>query len=244
MVPADNQFTFKDFCVMQYEAKKDGTTGLPVSTAAGTPWVSISWYSAKGACQSAGAHLITPGEWTTIARNIEAQSSNDIDGAAGIQLATGHTDNSPANALASDGSDPYYGTGDSSGGAYTAGGAGSSQKRTHDLSNSNVIWDLAGNVWEWVDMQCDTTAWYNSGAWVDWTNANLTDWEKLVSGPSGSLIGTNGAGRYYGCSTTGNALLRGGDWGDTSDAGVFAANLNDAPSNVNGDFGFRCSYAP
>ena len=39
-------------------------------------------------------------------------------------------------------------------------------------------------------------------------------------------------------------MLRGGSWSDGANGGVFAANLNNAPSNVNTNIGFRCAYAP
>jgi hypothetical protein len=213
----------------------------------------------------------------TIARNIEATAINDIDSAAGIQLATGHSDNSPASALAavadpslasctltlalSDASNNscglrgpgtyagnstdfgYSGTGNGYSTAYSAGAANKSQMRTHVLSNGNIIWDIAGNVWEWADAQCDTTSWYNSGAWFEWNNANVTDWEKLVAGPSGSLTSSNGAGQYYGCSASGNALLRGACWYDSAFAGVFTTNLDGGPSPVYSEVGFRCAFS-
>jgi hypothetical protein len=230
------------------------------------------------ACKRVGGHLVNEGEWMTIARNIEATAINDIDSAAGIQLATGHSDNSPASALAAVAAPSlssctltlelwnasnnscalrgpgtyagnstdygYSGTGNGNGysTAYSAGGANKSQMRTHVLSNGNVIWDLAGNVWEWTDAQCDTTSWYSTG-WVEWNNANVTDWEKLVAGPSGSLTSSNGAGKYYGCSSSGNALLRGGDYGDGPGAGVFAALLNYGQWYVASNVGFRCAFS-
>jgi len=206
---------------MKYEAQINATTGRPDSTSSGSPWVNISWYSAKAACIDAGAHLITNGEWMTIARNIEATAINDLESTAGIQLATGHSDNAPASALsaaadpvissctltlplsdnanASTGSCalrgtlPYMGTGQSYTGTYSAGGSNDSQMRTHVLSNGNIIWDLASNVWEWADMQCDTTRWNSSGSWLEWSDGGLTDWEKKVAGPSGSLTSANGA---------------------------------------------------
>ena len=216
----------------------------------------------------------------TVARNIEATALNDIDAAAGLQLATGHSDNAPTNAIAattdpstaactltlpmSDAGNascafrtatantgPYYLTTDSfTSAGYSAGVAGKSQMRTHFLSNGNVVWDFAGNVYSWVDLTCTGGAgagngvWYNGAAWIDWTNANLTDWEKLVAGPAGSLTATNGAGQYYGCGTNGNGLIRGGRWLDGSIAGVFAADLSDAPSSSYPFIGFRCAYAP
>ena len=272
LVPNDGKFSRKDFCVMKYEAQIDATTGLPTSTSSGSPWASISWYSAKDACLRAGAHLINEGEWMTIARNIEATTINDLETTGGIQLATGHSDSVPNNALSaaadpvissctltlplSDaanastgtcalrGALPYTGTGQSYTGTYSAGVANDSQMRTHVLSNGNIIWDLAGNVWEWTDMQCDTTRWNSNAGWLEWTNAGLTDWEKLVAGPSGSLTSANGAGQYYGCTASADALLRGADWNDGAYAGVFAALLNSAPTLVSTHVGFRCALQP
>ncbi len=39
-----------------------------------------------------------------------------------------------------------------------------------------------------------------------------------------------------------SAMLRGGDWNNGANDGVFAANPNNAPSNVNTNIGFRCAY--
>ena len=41
-----------------------------------------------------------------------------------------------------------------------------------------------------------------------------------------------------------SAMLRGGDWNNGADAGVFAAYLSGAPSLVGTNVGFRCAYAP
>jgi len=102
---------------MKYEAKcsgsADGTacnvsTDPPVSQPANAPWRSnISQENARLACQRIGAgyHLISEAEWMTIADNIAATPINDIDSGAGLQLATGHTDNNPASALVA-GADP------------------------------------------------------------------------------------------------------------------------------------------
>lgn len=37
------------------------------------------------------------------------------------------------------------------------------------------------------------------------------------------------------------AFLRGGNWDNTSNAGVFTLNLNNAPTNTNSNIGFRCA---
>ena len=280
LVPADGVFTFRDFCVMKYHATLNGTTQKAESVAASVPWATITQPASAEKCKEVGTHLITNAEWMTIARNIEATAINDIDAAAGLQLATGHSDNAPANAIAattdpstaactltlpmSDAGNascafrtatantgPYYLTTDSyTSAGYSSGVAGKSQMRTHFLSNRNVIWDMAGNVWTWVDLTCTGGAgagngvWYNGAAWTDWTSGNLTDWEKLVAGPIGSLISVNGAGQYYGCTVNGNGLLRGGTWSYGTIDGVFAVDPSGAPSYSSAGIGFRCAYAP
>lgn len=178
----------------------------------------------------------------TIARNIEATASNDIDTAAGIQLATGHTDSSPNAALASDGSDAYYGTGNNSGESYVGGGTGKSQKRTHTLSNAQVIWDLAGNVWEWTDTRCDTTTRYAAGGWTEWSDGNLSDIEVKIAGPNGSLTSSNGVGRYFPCTGSGNPVWRGGYWLEGANGGIYTHDGNNAPSTISPALGFRCAY--
>lgn len=46
-----------------------------------------------------------------------------------------------------------------------------------------------------------------------------------------------GMGKRIACA----ASIRGGNWNNGSNAGVFALNLNNAPSNSNNNIGFRCA---
>ena len=46
------------------------------------------------------------------------------------------------------------------------------------------------------------------------------------------------------CSECAGAVLRGGNWNNDVNAGVFASNLNNAPSNTNTNIGFRCVFVP
>ena len=84
-----------DFCVMKYEAKKDGGV-MPRSVAAGFPWVKISPGSAIFACAQLGSgyELITNEMWQTIARNIETAQS-----APGVYLNWSNASVSGDNAL-------------------------------------------------------------------------------------------------------------------------------------------------
>ena len=90
--------TLPGFCVMKYEAK-DAGGGVAESKAADAPWTSVTQENARAYCQALGEgyHLVSEAEWMTIAENIAATPINDIDAVAGLQLATGHTDNDPAN---------------------------------------------------------------------------------------------------------------------------------------------------
>jgi len=93
-------------------------------------------------------------------------------------------------------------------------------------------------------MQCDTTRWNSSASWIEWDAVGLTDWEKKVAGPSGSLTSANGAGKYLGCTTSAFALRRGAAWSNGANAGVFAADLHNAPTTVGASVGFRCALQP
>ena len=79
----------------------------------------------------------------TIVRNLEQVSSNWSTGTVGSgYIYSGHNDGTPGGALeASIDTNGYAGTGQTSG----------SQRRTLTLTNGEVIWDLAGNVWQWTN---------------------------------------------------------------------------------------------
>ncbi|MEY2985794.1 MAG: hypothetical protein RJB24_23, partial [Candidatus Parcubacteria bacterium] len=113
-VPGNSLYQTKDFCVMKYEAKTGSGTVAATTQASGAPVVNISQTNAISACNAnntggaTGYGLINNREWMTIARNIEGQSSNWRNGVIGSTDASptngglyrGHSDNSPANALA------------------------------------------------------------------------------------------------------------------------------------------------
>jgi formylglycine-generating enzyme required for sulfatase activity len=250
---------------MKYEAKIQGISDgnqtysssyVPESRASGTPWVNISQTNAISECASLGGNyrLMTNAEWTSIARNIESVNSNWSEGSVGSgYLSRGFS----ASTTEAPGIDTYTNTapapytGDEylyNTGANQVGSVPISHvyKRTSMLSNGQAIWDIAGNVWEWTSSTCSQGSgdgyWYPS-TWIEWSDANLADYEKPFFGPSSNYTSSSGVGKYYGCNVTGNAVARGGYWNNGINSGVFSFNLNRSVSIEIPYIGFRCIRA-
>lgn len=258
-VPGNALLETSDFCVMKFEAKNDG--GTPVSQASGTPWVNINASGAQSECESINVPsytgqftLISNPEWMTIARNIEGTAANWSSGTYGDgYIPYGHADGSPNNALAvSDTNDPYNGTGNS---AAQAPGSGWEQKRTHVLSNGNLIWDLAANVQEFVDWDAGDSA-FTRGPSSGILGADVYDFSHLPSGTltlndAAPLDPVNDHSRFFGQWVgsdflNAGAAIRGSYYQDsrTGFAGVFSLNLEFRPTITSPAIGFRCVYRP
>ncbi|PIS15940.1 hypothetical protein COT62_01020, partial [Candidatus Roizmanbacteria bacterium CG09_land_8_20_14_0_10_41_9] len=115
------------------------------------------------------------------------------------------------------------------------------QVRTLTLSSGSVVWDLAGNVWEWTNniqsSAIDTTA-----GWVEWNHANVAVGARALYG-SNLYLSASGVGQVYGGALN-NGFLRSGSWDNTSTVGAFALFLYYATSSRSYGFGFRCSSDP
>lgn len=239
-VPSLSPYTTQDFCIAKYEMKN--VSGTPVSQASGTPWVSISRDTARSECQSLGSGyaLITNAQWQTVARHIETVGANWSGGSVGSgEINSGHSDNSPASALAADASDDNAcsGTGQS-----CSASTWNSQRRTHTLTNGEVVWDLAGNVYDWVndDYSSLGVSPAISGASQELSSLSATN-RALFSSSNGSWNSTQGLGRAYGGSSGG--VLRGGYWTGTV-AGLFGVDLSAPASSSYNLIGFRCVFVP
>ena len=258
-VPGNSSFLVNDFCMMKYEAKN--VSGTATSQAVLVPWRSINHTYASSRCSALGSgyHLIRDREWNVVANNVANVASNWQNGVVGSGcLYGGHTDNDPSGVLAaSTDDDPYSGTGNSAANSFscpftTGAGYGKEQRRTMSLSTGDAVWDLSGNVWEWTDGTIMSTA-CSSGTmpvpctgWVEYssvTNFMSASWSRL---PVSSWNQNNGVGRLYSdpgtASDGGNvhAFTRGGYCAGGAWAGSFALYLHYAPSDSDGNVGFRC----
>jgi formylglycine-generating enzyme required for sulfatase activity len=271
-VPGNPLYGTSDFCVMKYEAKavaiSDPTVGLTTpntgsntiannvtattaangrmiaSVASGYPIANINQATAAQYCIDAGGSLMTNAEWMTIVRNIESVDSNWTGGTVGSGgLWRGHSDGTPNHALvASTDNDPYAGTGNT---------APSIERRTHTLSNGEVIWDIGGNVWEWTN---DTITGANQPTITASPGFNWRQFTALTTNgtldydeyrPSNATWNSSqNTGQIYSDGTPGNntvyGFLRGGGWFSTSGTGVFALFLANTPTTTGNYFGFRC----
>ncbi len=226
------------------------------------PWVTIPQNEADDldaqlACERIGTgyHLMTKEEAQTINRYIADNPQNWVSGEVGSGcMYGGHMDNDPAASLvaATDDMNGWSGTGEKPTDAVacpfvTGAGGGKEQRRTMYLPSGDVIWDWSGNVWEWLDETCTQGTgegnWDSDAAWQEWSAADLDDYERNTLGPVSNTLISNpgGTGKYYGCTAGGNAFTRGGYWDSGVDAGVFALNLYNSPSDVVITIGFRCA---
>jgi formylglycine-generating enzyme required for sulfatase activity len=122
------------------------------------------------------------------------------------------------------------------------------------LTNGNVIWDLAGNVWEWTDQTIQgnqpgltTDTGYN---WREWTSSNLNmnglnqlSRPESISAAAKTWSSSNAIGQLYSNPTdsSARAFIRGGNWNNYGSAGVATLHLGNSPSSANTGLGFRAA---
>jgi hypothetical protein len=263
-IPGDTVYGTSDFCVQKFEAKDVG--GVPTSQAALTPWVSITQTAAISACRALGSNydLISNAEWMTIGANIAQVAGNWSSSTVGVgALNRGHTDGNPNSACAASTDDSLAWV-QTDCTAKNSSGDVWNQKRTHTLASGAVIWDLAGNTWDWTNYLISNT---NAKPYASTDGAPLNAWREFTTVNSnftalarGELILTNaqksfwndswstsayGVGQYVsGVAGGGGTIIRGATWNQASYGGLFATSLDIGPSNSYVSVGFRCVAHP
>lgn len=258
LIPGNTSFGTSEFCVMKYEAKN--VSGVATSQAAGTPWVNITQTTAitTAAAACTGCRLMTDAEWMTIAANVLSVPTNWSGNAVGSgYIYSGHSDSSPNNAIAAstDDSDGYNGTGNASGQTATTNAMqGNSQRRTLTLTTGEVIWDLAGNVWEWTSStigagQQPGLSGDASFSWKQWNNPSMlwnglpaTSRPSAISVAAGNYSSAQGIGQLYSnrADSSLRGMMRGANWSSNANTGVLSLILHTAPgAGANSNNGFR-----
>lgn len=248
-------------CEGQYKivSKPDGAPITFISEVDG------SGTSAKAYCQNMGWHLMTNPEWMQIANDVASVSANwcnqngtncgNPPGTPGNILANGHNDSSPNKALpAGSDNEPCYQT--ASGGSSVCGAKGS-QKRTLELSNGEIIWDFAGNVWQWIDATIarkdeprTIIPGEGNSRWT-WGEFITVPENSDYSPPNRSWDSKNGVGRIYHYNSIGDTdstlytSIRGGNWRHGYDSGAYTIHMQPVPNKAGiDDVGFRCVTNP
>jgi formylglycine-generating enzyme required for sulfatase activity len=162
--------------------------GSAVTTNLDHPVVNVSWKDAKTYCEWVGGRLPSESEWEKAARGTDGRTYPWGEG----------LDCTYAN---------YSGS--NCGGDTTPVGSYESGKSPYGA------YDMAGNVWEWVNDWYDETYYQNS--------------------PSSNPLGPN---------TGKERVLRGGSWYDYGNLVRTAGRYWDYPADTGYGFGFRCSRSP
>lgn len=252
-VPAHAVLGTSAFCIMKYEAKMAG--GLPISVPYGNPASNLSQTTAKNRCLALGANarLPTNADWMALTLDLAATGSNWSGGGVGVgAMNRGHSDAVPPSVLAApeNSDDPCFGTGEGD-----CLSASFSQKRTHTLSTGEVIWDVAGNLSEWIDWNLSTgKPTPNAEEWIEYSTPVVASDEiqisairpvaAIITGWSDSWSSQQGLGQYYpGVDSSGGAALRGGSWAAGERSGLFALNLVFSVEDDVVHAGFRCAWS-
>ncbi len=164
---------------------------VPASQVPNRPVERVSWNMIQGFEEATGLRLPTETEWEYACR-------------AGTQTAF----NLPPNGTNNDGLLGLLGW-------FSSNSASQTRPVGQKKANSLGLYDLHGNVWEWVE------DWYDSGYYAQSPEID----------PPGPISGSN-------------RVLRGGSWYNNSYYGRSSYRFDDDPGNLSYGFGFRAARTP
>ncbi len=211
------------------------TTGTrqAATLAAGYPWVYISQADARTACTAAGGALISENQWLSIAHQTLGLAANWRDGTIGSTEASGggfyrglYKPGLPRAqpAIGGDiGFDPP---------------PASVTYRIKKLPNNAEVWDIGGNLLQWVDLTMSATSYTGTaikGAWFETNSGSLTNVNIKTPYTNANSVGAI----YINVTTDTCGFMRGLSW-SFSEAGAFGLYLGLPGTNTNNDIGFRC----
>lgn len=196
----------------------DFSTHKAAISAIAPPWVNIKWHDARKACEAAGYKLLSELQALAIAHDIAGQDINwscGKVGEGGIYQGLHKGTVSSAQAASYEPADPE-------------------ERRWHQLSNGERIWDFAGNCHTWIfdDVQG------NPGGLVAGLLAD--DSPSITTAPYPSMEKGTGWRPLADRDWYDWALFRGGCWFSGADAGVFHLRL-ELSCNWSAEIGFRCT---
>jgi hypothetical protein len=205
------------FQVSKYLCSK-GDDGRIVLSASAAPWVEINYHDTVAACEAIDTLLLRETQALSIALDIASQDINWTGGKVGEGkvfqgLHKGTVDEPQDGEFES--TDPE-------------------ERRWHQLSNGEIIFDFAGNAFTWIfdDIQGDEKGIVKGKV--------LAESPSLAAAPFPSMQKGMGWRPEGPANWSGRALLRGGCWGSHDVAGVFYLSVV-WPGGERDGISFRCT---